>query len=153
MLAAARHMPTHGAEIQEMRVKPIVVGIDGSETSTAALERAAEIATALQVELHIVAVVTDTVAQADEGESVLAIDHADEIVAAAAAAYVHLTVVKAAIPGVKAGEALVRYAEKHRAQIIVIGNRGMTGLRRLLGSVPNDVTHNAPCDVLIVKTT
>ncbi len=36
--------------------------------------------------------------------------------------------------------------------MIVVGNRGMTGARRVLGSVPNDVSHHARCDVLIVET-
>jgi nucleotide-binding universal stress UspA family protein len=36
--------------------------------------------------------------------------------------------------------------------MIVVGNRGMTGARRALGSVPNRVSHKAPCDVLIVAT-
>jgi nucleotide-binding universal stress UspA family protein len=38
------------------------------------------------------------------------------------------------------------------AELIVVGNRGMTGARRLLGSVPNSVAHRAPCSVLIVHT-
>ena len=39
------------------------------------------------------------------------------------------------------------------AQVIVIGNRGMTGMKRfVLGSVPNKVSHHAPCDVLIVNS-
>jgi nucleotide-binding universal stress UspA family protein len=46
---------------------------------------------------------------------------------------------------------LVDLAAKHDADVIVIGNRGMN--RRLLGSVPNSVTHKANCSVLVVKTT
>jgi nucleotide-binding universal stress UspA family protein len=49
-------------------------------------------------------------------------------------------------------DALVQIAEDHGAQMIVVGNRGMTGARRVLGSVPNRVSHNSPCDVLIVTT-
>ena len=49
-------------------------------------------------------------------------------------------------------EALVRIANEQDAQLIVVGNRGMTGARRMLGSVPNSVSHHAPCDVLIVET-
>jgi nucleotide-binding universal stress UspA family protein len=49
-------------------------------------------------------------------------------------------------------EALVRIAEEQAAQLIVVGNRGMTGARRMIGSVPNSVSHHAPCDVLIVST-
>jgi nucleotide-binding universal stress UspA family protein len=36
--------------------------------------------------------------------------------------------------------------------VIVVGNKGMTGLRRVIGSVPNSVTHQAPCAVLIAFT-
>jgi nucleotide-binding universal stress UspA family protein len=45
----------------------------------------------------------------------------------------------------------VRLAEECGADVLVIGNKGMH--RRLLGSVPNTVTHKAPCSVFVVKTT
>jgi len=49
---------------------------------------------------------------------------------------------------------ILEVAEDEGADLIVIGNKGMTGARRfLLGSVPNQVSHHAPCNVLIVKTT
>ena len=48
-------------------------------------------------------------------------------------------------------EVLVRLAEESGADLLVIGNKGMQ--RRLLGSVPNTVTHKADCSVLVVKTT
>jgi nucleotide-binding universal stress UspA family protein len=48
-------------------------------------------------------------------------------------------------------EVLVRLAESCEADVLVIGNKGMR--RRVLGSVPNTVTHRAPCSVLVVKTT
>ncbi|HWB69932.1 MAG TPA: universal stress protein, partial [Solirubrobacterales bacterium] len=51
-------------------------------------------------------------------------------------------------------EAILNVAEKIDADLIVVGNRGMTGARRfLLGSVPNNVSHHAPCSVIIVRTT
>jgi nucleotide-binding universal stress UspA family protein len=49
-------------------------------------------------------------------------------------------------------DALVQIANEQDAQMIVVGNRGMTGARRVLGSVPNRVSHHARCDVLIVAT-
>jgi nucleotide-binding universal stress UspA family protein len=49
-------------------------------------------------------------------------------------------------------DAIVRVAEREGADLIVVGNKGMKGRRRLLGSVPNSVAHNAPCSVLIVDT-
>ena len=48
-------------------------------------------------------------------------------------------------------DVLVRLAEECGADLLVIGNRGMQ--RRVLGSVPNTVTHKAPCTVMVVKTT
>ena len=48
-------------------------------------------------------------------------------------------------------DVLVELAERHGADLLVIGNRGMQ--RRVLGSVPNSVSHKAPCSVVIVKTT
>jgi nucleotide-binding universal stress UspA family protein len=53
-----------------------------------------------------------------------------------------------------AADAILDIAEEQRADLIVIGNKGMTGAKRfLLGSVPNKVSHHAPCSVLIVRTT
>jgi nucleotide-binding universal stress UspA family protein len=49
-------------------------------------------------------------------------------------------------------DALLHVAEAVDADLIVVGNRGMTGLGRVLGSVPNTVAHHAPCAVLIVPT-
>ena len=48
-------------------------------------------------------------------------------------------------------DVLVQLAAECNADVLVIGNRGMH--RRVLGSVPNTVTHKAPCSVLVVKTT
>jgi nucleotide-binding universal stress UspA family protein len=51
-------------------------------------------------------------------------------------------------------DAILDVAEEKRADLIVVGNKGMTGARRfLLGSVPNKVSHHAPCNVMIVRTT
>ena len=53
-----------------------------------------------------------------------------------------------------AADAIVDVAEERSCDLIVVGNKGMTGAKRfLLGSVPNKVTHHAPCSVLIVRTT
>jgi nucleotide-binding universal stress UspA family protein len=48
-------------------------------------------------------------------------------------------------------DVIVDIAEAHGADVIVVGNKGMQ--RRILGSVPNSVAKNAPCSVMIVKTT
>jgi nucleotide-binding universal stress UspA family protein len=48
-------------------------------------------------------------------------------------------------------DVLCAIAEQHGADLLVVGNKGMK--RRVLGSVPNSVSHKAPCSVVIVKTT
>jgi nucleotide-binding universal stress UspA family protein len=48
-------------------------------------------------------------------------------------------------------DVLCEIAEQHGADLLIVGNKGMQ--RRVLGSVPNSVSHKAPCSVVIVKTT
>ncbi len=51
-------------------------------------------------------------------------------------------------------DAILDVAEEEESELIVVGNKGMTGARRfLLGSVPNKVSHHAPCSVMIIRTT
>jgi nucleotide-binding universal stress UspA family protein len=53
-----------------------------------------------------------------------------------------------------AADAILDVAEEQRSDLVVVGHKGMTGATRfLLGSVPNKVSHHAPCSVLIVRTT
>jgi nucleotide-binding universal stress UspA family protein len=56
-----------------------------------------------------------------------------------------------ACPG-NAAQAILDIAEGQDADLIVVGNKGMQGARRYLGSVPNSVAHQASCGVLIVRT-
>jgi nucleotide-binding universal stress UspA family protein len=51
-----------------------------------------------------------------------------------------------------ATDTLVNVAIGENADLVIVGNRGMQGARRLLGSVPNHVAHHAPCAVMIVPT-
>ena len=52
-----------------------------------------------------------------------------------------------------AADAILDVAEELGADLIVVGNKGMTGAKRfLLGSVPNKVSHHAPCAVMIIRT-
>jgi nucleotide-binding universal stress UspA family protein len=50
-------------------------------------------------------------------------------------------------------ERIVAIAQEENVDLIVVGNKGMRGAKRVLGSVPNSVAHSAPCAVLIVNTT
>ena len=50
-------------------------------------------------------------------------------------------------------DAMVAVAKAVKADAVVVGNKGMKGAKRfLLGSIPNKVAHNAPCTVIIAKT-
>lgn len=50
-------------------------------------------------------------------------------------------------------DAIIDVAEETSADLIVVGNKGMTGAKRfLLGSVPNQISHHAPCSVMIIRT-
>ena len=118
----------------------IVVGTDGSETAARAVARAVEVAAVTGSTLTIL-----TVGDPDEGTAI-----------ARAAAAPHegagVTIDTCVAQGDPAA-ALVETAESQGAGLLVVGSRGMTGAGRLLGSVPNKVSHHAPCHLLIVHTT
>ncbi|MGP0029645.1 MAG: universal stress protein [Acidimicrobiales bacterium] len=50
------------------------------------------------------------------------------------------------------GKTIARLADENGSDLVVVGNKGLSGARRVLGSVPNTVSHSAQCDVLIVHT-
>ena len=140
----------------------IVVGTDGSDTAAVAWRHAIGLATLSGATLHIVnayqPVNTVGMALAGVAADVSAIDteleaHAHDVCAPVAAAAeregepceVHQ------IPG-DPSDSLITIAEHVHADLLVVGNRGMSGVRRVLGSVPNKISHHAPCSVLIVDT-
>ncbi|HEX4564136.1 MAG TPA: universal stress protein [Solirubrobacteraceae bacterium] len=138
----------------------IVVGTDGSDTATRALEQAARYAKALGGELHIVsayepmhAKVSAPGAAAVEGQSVPA-DAKVRTVVDEAAARVRVEGLEATTHTLTGdpADALLEVADKLDASLIVVGSRGMHGVKRVLGSVPNKVSHGARCSVLIVST-
>ena len=50
-------------------------------------------------------------------------------------------------------DALIAIAESCEADLVVVGNRGMTGIKRfVLGSVANKLSRHCPCNLLIVST-
>jgi nucleotide-binding universal stress UspA family protein len=145
--------------------RSIVVGTDGSETANDALERAIQLASSVNATLEIVSAyhpVSKAVLQAQSKatpeEWQWAISPTEEVdgilrVAAEAAATAGVEARTHAREGDPA-DAILKVAEAHSADVIVVGNKGMTGTKRfLLGSVPNKVSHHAPCSVLIIRTT
>ncbi|MFH5879036.1 universal stress protein [Arthrobacter sp. NA-172] len=135
----------------------VVVGVDGSETAMRAADSAKNLAIALGAELRVItAFEGDHVEIVESGSDKWILSDADaaEKVARQVAADLASDQLKTSYGSVhgKAGDALVKEAERVGAQVIVVGNRRMQGLGRVLGSVANTVAHNAPCDVYIAKT-
>ena len=141
-------------------IKTIVVGTDGSKTAQQAVDQATDLAVKLDAELHIVSGYK-LPATAYPGEAVVVPITESEIRAsvealladAARAAQEHGVRVSAHARGQAAAQALLDVAAECDADLIVVGSRGMTGARRVLGSVPNNITHHAECNVLVVHTT
>jgi nucleotide-binding universal stress UspA family protein len=143
----------------------IVVGTDGSDTATEAVKAAVELARLSNAKLEIVTAYEPVPRSRlrDEGEGISGdISHTInpredvEFVldkAAAEAKKAKVDVVTHPREGDPA-DAILDVAEENNADLVLVGNKGMTGARRfLLGSVPNKISHHAPCDVWIVKTT
>ena len=135
----------------------IVVGVDGSETALRAARTAKDLAATLGATLHVVtAFDSDRTEVFGSGSDQWIVSDAGEAekVARSVAESLRtpdLTVTHTAARG-KPAEALINEAERSGARMIVVGNRRMRGIGRVLGSVANSVAHNAPCDVYIAKT-
>jgi nucleotide-binding universal stress UspA family protein len=145
--------------------KSIVVGTDGSETAAEAAREAIELAKAVGATLEIVSAYEPVPAQ--RLNEIKREAPEDLQWAISPRSEVDATLQAAAGPAREAGvsvnvyprqgdpaDAILDVAEETGADLIVVGNRGMTGAKRfLLGSVPNKVSHHAPCSVLIIRTT
>ena len=139
-------------------MKTYVVGIDGSETAAMAAARAGEMAAATGGSIHVVCAYSrgdrTTITVGSDSFDVSDLDRAQQIAEQQAASYRSTGIEStAAALQQKPAAALLAEAERLRADVIVVGSRRMQGMGRILGAVANDVAHNAPCDVLIVKTT
>lgn len=143
----------------------IVVGTDGSETATEAVRQAIELAKLAGAKLDIVAAfepVPQTRLREEQGEVPGDVSYAvgpreDVNVTLEGAVGMAKREGLEAEPYPRQGDpadAILDVAEQTGADLIVVGNKGMTGAKRfLLGSVPNKVSHHAPCGVYIVRTT
>jgi nucleotide-binding universal stress UspA family protein len=144
----------------------IVIGTDGSETARRAVANAVALAEGLSAKLLVVSVyeaVSDVRLRGERRD--LAEDQdwifnrRDDVLAMLEETANEAR--SAGVPDVETfarqgdpADAILDVAEEQRADLIMVGNRGMTGKRRfVLGSVPNKISHSAPCSVLIVKTT
>jgi nucleotide-binding universal stress UspA family protein len=143
----------------------IVVGTDGSDTATQAVRQAVDMAGAVGATLELVsayAPVPEQRLKAERREAPedvqWAINPRQEVEASLASA---ADIAREAGVNVNTharqgdpSDAILDVAEKCEADLVIVGNKGMTGAKRfLLGSVPNKVSHHAPCSVMIIRTT
>ena len=145
--------------------KRIVVGTDGSETAAEAVRQAIELARLTGATLSLVSAYQPASGRRVQAEQAGApVDVQYEIgpredvnlILDAAAAEAKQQGIDVQTHPVEAdpADAILNVAEEAKADLIVVGNKGMTGARRyLFGSVPNNVSHHAPCSVIIVRTT
>lgn len=145
----------------------IVVGTDGSAGAAIALDHAMELARMSGATLHIVSAHRVTTpyqlaAASEVGMAASAVGESNEAIHADAQRICDASVERAkelgvnaeshCIPG-DAADALLTVAKDTGCDLLVVGNRGMTGVRRfVLGSVPNKLSHNSPASLLIVDT-
>ena len=143
----------------------IIVGTDGSDTAAEAVRQATELAKLSGGKLDIVSAFEPVPQERlrEEGQAV----PGDVAHAVGPREDVNVILEAAAGPARQEGvetntfaregdpaDAILDVAEEQNASLIVVGNKGMTGARRfLLGSVPNKISHHAPCGVYIVRTT
>jgi nucleotide-binding universal stress UspA family protein len=143
----------------------IVVGTDGSATASKAVSRAADLAVAASATLVIVSAFRPVPPERLKNERTGAPEElayvvnpredVDHTLATAKKLAESRGATKVRTEAVDSGpsEAIIDVAETIGADLIVVGNQGMTGAKRfLLGSVPNRIAHHTPCDVLIVRT-
>jgi nucleotide-binding universal stress UspA family protein len=141
-------------------ISTVAVGTDGSDTASKAVAAAADMARRYDARLVLISAFSDTAS----GPSNLSGSSLEIQWASSPAARLTEQLERAQeelrrdgidcstlIEEGDPGEVLVGLAERCGADVLVIGNKGMQ--RRVLGSVPNTVTHKAGCSVLVVKTT
>jgi nucleotide-binding universal stress UspA family protein len=143
----------------------VLVGTDGSESSFRAVDRAAVMARDAGATLLLVTAYRPMSprelqdareALGDEAYKVSGSTPAEDVLRDACDRATALGVKEVDTLAVEGDpvDALVQTVEKRGVDLLVVGNRGLNSLAgRLLGSVPANITHKAPCDVLIVHTT
>jgi nucleotide-binding universal stress UspA family protein len=145
----------------------ILVGTDGSDTASTALRHAIGLALDLKAKLQIVSAYEPTAAEQRllldrtqvPGDIEWTVNPRSDVLelldrAGSEARRSGVAEVETFARQGDAADAILDVAEEQRVDLIVVGNKGMTGAKRfLLGSVPNKVSHHAPCSVLIVRTT
>jgi nucleotide-binding universal stress UspA family protein len=153
--------------VTERAYSTVVVGTDGSESSLRAVARAGALAGAVGATLVVASAYLPSeqdsrdLAEAqevlrDDAYQVVGSHPAEEAVRNAAdqARRAGAKDVRTVALEGSPVEGLLEIVRKENADLLVVGNRGLAGIKgRLLGSVPADATRRSGCDVLVVHTT
>jgi nucleotide-binding universal stress UspA family protein len=136
-------------------ISTVAVGTDGSETASEAVKQAAEFARRFDAKLVLLSAFKSDPPPPDTDETQWSYRPAAQLreILSRTEAQMNEQGIECttAVDEGDPADVLVRLANECSADILVIGNKGMQ--RKLLGSVPNSVTHKADCSVLVVKTT
>jgi nucleotide-binding universal stress UspA family protein len=147
--------------------KRIVVGTDGSAGANMAVDAAVQLARLTGASLHIVNAHKTTsahqfAAAPEVGLPLDAIAASNEALRAEALRVCEEAAERATSAGVSAetyclagdaADALLKIAQDADCDLLVVGNRGMSGMRRfVLGSVPNKLSHQCGTNLLIIDT-
>ena len=138
----------------------IVVGTDGSERAALAVEHAASLAAATGSTLHLAQGCGSSVSVAPMFGDVAPVDPRSIVSACVSElqpvadriAEAHGVAVTVHVEPVAGPDALISVAGEVGAELIVCGNRGLSGVGRVLGSVAKSVLGRARCAVLVVDT-
>ncbi len=134
----------------------IVVGVDKSATARRAAETAASLAAALGVNLHVVMCTTrrrsKDISVGGDRWHVDSISEAESFLAGLSRELDH-DQITTSVGAENPAAAMCEAASSLDAKMIVVGNRRVQGVSRVLGSIASDVAKQAPCDVLIANTT
>lgn len=126
------------------RIERILVATDRSETAERAVAFAREMAERYGADLLLLRVLLT-----DDGVLAEAARDLAEYARELAGERGHSSVVVADDPA----EAIIEAVKRERADVVVVGSVGMSGRKEfLLRNVPNRISHNAPCTVVIVQT-
>jgi nucleotide-binding universal stress UspA family protein len=135
-------------------ISTVAVGTDGSETASEAVKQAADFAERFDAKLVLLSAFKDGPPPPDGSEAEWSYSPAAQLRGLLSRTEEQLSQrgldCTTAVEEGNAAEVLVRLADECGADVLVIGNRGMQ--RRVLGSIPNSVTHKAGCSVFVVKT-
>ena len=145
--------------------RSIVVGTDGSETAGEAVRQATELAKAVGAKVNLVSAFQPVGNQRLREERQQVPDDMQWMVSEREDVNATLREAEEKLKeqGVEVqtharqgdpADAILDVAEETNADLIIVGNKGMSGAKRfLLGSVPNKVSHHTPCSVMIIRTT